>query len=102
VVRDRYGRELHVPSSDVRIAQGKVELRVGARAGRPSLGGEIAAHPTNVTVTPATYEGECGGPAECVGLVRRCCGSGALVSFCFGMSDCLAAPTPATPATTPP
>lgn len=94
VLRDRYGRELQLPRDDVRTRQGKVELRLGARAARPSAG----PRPREIGAGAATFDGECGGPAECVGLVRRCCGTGSVVGFCFGISDCGASDTlPATP-----
>lgn len=95
LLRDRYGRELQLPRDDVRTRQGKVELRLGARAARPGSGGQRA---REIGAGAAAYDGECGGPAECVGLVRRCCGNGSVVGFCFGISDCGAGDTlPATP-----
>ena len=69
-------------------------LGLRARAARPSTG----PRPREIGAGAATFDGECGGPAECVGLVRRCCGTGSVVGFCFGISDCGASDTlPATP-----
>ncbi|MFO0756664.1 MAG: hypothetical protein U0359_09245 [Byssovorax sp.] len=92
---DRYGRALQVPRRDVRQRHGKIELRLGSRTSRTTAPGRSpAGTPQAVQATPAAFDGECGGPAECVGLVRRCCGSGALVGFCMGLSDCNAGQDP--------
>jgi hypothetical protein len=78
------GGVLEVQSADVRVTEGSVMVRKGAKVTRVSL--SPAARPSSSGVQGSTAG--CSGNTYCVGLAEFCCSNDELIGACIGAWDC--------------